>query len=157
MTTGSDWLTILDRDLALVRRMADGVSHEDSLGRPIAGGSSFNWLVGHLVVSRDDILELLGHDQLAGPEIHQLYARGSRPPGDDEAVDFERLLRLFEAQGAALHEAVEHVDAGALERPREGGASSVGAFVGFLVWHEAYHAGQAVLYRRAVGLESPIG
>jgi len=154
---GTEWPTVLERNLAVVQRMADGISHEQSLIRPIDGGSSFNWLLGHMVVSRDRILGLLGGQALAAPEVLERYPRGSHPPGRDDAVPFEQLLELFAAQGAALEAAIANVDAATLAAARATGSSSVGEFVGFLVWHEAYHAGQAVLYRRGAGLDSPIG
>lgn len=157
MNEGTDWLTVLERNLAVVQRMADGISQQQSLMQPLDGGSSFNWLLGHMVVSRDQILGLLGGEALAVPEVLQRYARGSRPPVGEDAVPFERLLELFAAQGTALEAAIANVDAATLEAARATGSSSVGEFVGFLVWHEAYHTGQAVFYRRAAGLDSPIG
>ena len=49
--------------LVLNRNLKD-LTHEESLVTPQGGGNSINWILGHIIVSRDDIRELLGLKRL---------------------------------------------------------------------------------------------
>ena len=52
----------------VVRKNVDGLTHEESLVRPPAGGNPANWILGHIIVTRDRILEHLGEQPVLGDE-----------------------------------------------------------------------------------------
>ena len=44
----------------VLTRQADGLTHEDSLLQLSFRGNCFNWVVGHVLVSRENVLKMLG-------------------------------------------------------------------------------------------------
>lgn len=145
----------LERNVSVIERNVAGIDHERSLLAVVPGGSHLNWLLGHLVASRDSILRSLDAEPIWDRETGTGYRRGSSPALAPEARPVEELI-------AALREAQRRL-VDALERATEEdlletqGDRTVGDWVEFLVWHETYHAGQTALYRRLAGLEGALG
>jgi uncharacterized damage-inducible protein DinB len=145
-------LQVLERNLDLLARLVEGVS-EPLADRPLSpGGSTLRWLLGHLLVGRDRLLECVGGEAVWDRDQAAAFQRGSRPAG---GPPLEELLGLLREQQGRLERAFAAVD--------EGDLGATGAFgtradeLEFGVWHETYHIGQATHFRRAAGLESPIG
>lgn len=157
MSDVATWARTLDANLGLLERMLDGVDRQGSLRPLVPGGSHLNWLAGHLAVSRDAMLRAAGAEGLGAARVDALYRRGANAPGDDAALELSELTDLLRRQGERLAERLPVLDDGALAAPSGMKDADVGRYLEFMVWHETYHLGQAVLYRRALGLDSPIG
>ena len=149
---------VLRRNLDVLERMTAGVAEAQADRTPIPGGSTLRWLLGHLLVYRDQILVRLGAEPLWDEAQAAPFQRGSAvddagsaPPGPPLA----ELLGLLRTQQPLLEAAFTAVDEAALATA--GPRGTLGEDLEFRVWHDTYHIGQAVLYRRAAGLESPIG
>ena len=147
----------LDANLSLLARQADGVGQASSLRPLYAGGSSFNWMIGHLAVSRDAMLAAAGVEKLGGDELVATYSYGTKAPDAAAAHDVTTLLDLLARQGERIAAVLPTLDDEALAAPSRRGGQNVGAHLTFMVWHETYHLGQAALYRGALGLDSVIG
>lgn len=145
----------LQRNLNVLKSVTDGMTQEQSLIPFMEGASHLNWMLSHLIASRDSMLRLLGGTTVWDEETAQGYRRGSRPASAADAPALEALLVDLERSQAALEEAMARVGADRLAE--ESGRSTVGARLEFLVWHEAYHTGQSIHFRRLAGLDSPIG
>ena len=147
-------LEVLRRNLEVLERMSDGIDEAQADRAPLPGGSTFRWLLGHVLVYRDRILTLAGSETVW--EEATAFERGSDPaqPGAARPT-LEALQALLRRQQAHLETALSGLDDDALAAP--GPRGSLGEDLAFRVWHDTYHAGQAVLYRRAAGLASPIG
>ena len=146
----SAYLKVLKRNLWVLMRDVEDFTQEQSLVRVVDGGSNTNWLIGHLIHSRCGILRSIGAEAPWGPEMGERYGNGSTAPSAEDAESFEELIATFKATQPLLEEAL----AGATEADldRDIGDAKVGDRIEFLVWHESYHCGQTVLYRRGVGL-----
>lgn len=136
--------------MALERNL-DGLDEGEALVHPQAGGNCGNWLVGHLLVYRDRVHQLLGLSPAwpaafgeAGP-----YQRG----GDGTLSAPRTLAELFTAFRASQEAVIPALAALTPERLAEpaGKDQSVAGQLGFLAFHEGYHAGQAGLLRRVLG------
>jgi uncharacterized damage-inducible protein DinB len=144
----------LRRNLELLHRFARDLDDEAARTPVTPGGSHFAWMLAHLVVARDGMLRRLGAELVWDADAAKRYARGS----DAGSVDYPPLAEMLAAldtQGERLLEAIERVDAEALAEGE--GEGTVSDRLEFLIWHETYHLGQGVLYRRVAGLASPIG
>lgn len=133
----------------------DGVTHEESVLHPQGGGSSINWILGHLVVSRNSILKLLGEGPVWTDDQCETYARGADLP-----VDAGSYLPFDEIR-AALRESQERLFPKMSALPDEAGVipsfeGSILSKLLFLQFHEAYHVGQLGAVRRWVGKEGAI-
>jgi len=136
------------------------LSQEDSLTYPEPGGNCMNWVVGHILATRNSVLKTLGEEPIWGQEEAERYGRGSVPIKDrNEAVPFERMQSDLDLSQKRIVSGLETFDPSRLSEPapfspvnREG--ETVGSLLAGLVFHEAYHAGQTGVLRRIAGKAS---
>lgn len=154
--------SLLERQLTFthgtIHLNLDGVDPVRALERPVAGASSPRWVLGHVLVTRNRMLELLGAPPATSPELVETFRRGSAPgPGGPGLTELlERLdgsqRVLLEALRAAGPELLEREVPGLFSPQPERAVDQLAA----LVFHEAYHAGQLGLLRRGLGLPPAI-
>lgn len=142
----------------------EGISEEESRRQPGPGMNSLNWVVGHVLDSRNAILALLGAPPVFATSENAVYKRGGNgemPTGRGHTL--AELLGLLEksqeALGAALRATTDQALAAPCTLPgyeRLPGGDSVAAKIGFLQFHEGYHCGQVGLLRRLLGKEGQI-
>ena len=143
----------------------DGISQEESLTAPAKECSSVNWIAGHVLNSRDRLLARLGGKKFLGDEEAEFYRMGTKPATAGEtSVPLERLLEGIKTTGAALIEKLQSLSEQDLEAeidpkiiPAKLEKPNLGALLTFLLYHEAYHAGQLGLARRLLGKPSGLG
>ena len=58
---------------------ADGITDAEALIQPEPGGNCMNWIIGHILASREGMLRLLGEPTVLSPEMAERYKRGSAP------------------------------------------------------------------------------
>ena len=159
MIDGEDLAKAFERNLWIVRRQCQGLTHADSLIRPPFNSNCLNWILGHIAESRDRALALLGEPPALGAAGAR-YRRESEPiAGDEEGV--LRLEELLDALGRGqerLGAALRRATAEDLERQIEafGRADSVHRWLFFLYFHDSYHTGQTDLLRQAAGKNDKI-
>jgi uncharacterized damage-inducible protein DinB len=130
----------------------EGITHDDSLSRPDAGGNCINWVLGHIVASRNGMLATLGQPPYWSDDSVALYRRGSSGElPTDGLKSLPTLITDLDASSARVRAALETVDESALAAPAPSGDRTVGQRLAFLVFHESYHVGQIGLLRRLVG------
>lgn len=142
---------------SLLTRNLEGLTHEQALVTLYGGGSHLNWLVAHLVAGRDRMLEALGAERVRSAEVDKGFDYGSTPPSADEAWPLNQHRVDFLTAHERLLPALEGATADQLAQPFDSNNCTLGYQLNFMLWHEAYHVGQATLYRRKAGLKSPIG
>src|SRR5262245_23159487 len=96
MIDASDLVAAFARNLAVVKAQTEGLTNADSLTQ-FPHGNCLNWVIGHIVEGRDDVLEVLGEPRAAGAAVER-YQRGSAPvTGTENAVPpLTQLLELLE-------------------------------------------------------------
>jgi uncharacterized damage-inducible protein DinB len=143
---------LYDFNHAAITRNCAGLSHEESLEAPEAGGNPANWVLGHIVGHRVFILRLLGETPLWTEEEVSPYARGSHGIEPRTARDFDSMLKDFDATQERLHAGLERLTPEAFaEKASPEAKRPRGEQLFFLQFHEAYHAGQLGLLRRLAG------
>jgi hypothetical protein len=143
----------------VIQRNLDGVSHGDSLRTPDPGGNSLNWIVGHIVRTRNNALALLGSKPLYEDSEFAQYGPGTFDPA--RALPLDELKRRFEALGPPLTAALDQVTAEQLSAaapfsPTGNASETLGTLLASTAFHEAYHLGQTGLARRLIGLQGAI-
>src|SRR5688572_5988966 len=127
----------------LLKAQVDGLAHEETLLQLPFRGNCLNWVIGHLVTSRIDILERLGEPRFWSAEETAIYDRGSEPITEancEKAMRFEKLMEDWEHSQTLMLAALEHKTAE--EWDVSNGRSTFAEQMGFLHFHEAYHVGQ---------------
>ncbi|MBU1920855.1 hypothetical protein KKG66_08415 [bacterium] len=57
----------------VVKRNTEHIDHAESLLSPVGGGNSFNWVLGHMVFSRNEAMLVLKRPPLFPKEALSLY------------------------------------------------------------------------------------
>jgi uncharacterized damage-inducible protein DinB len=140
--------------MMLTRLLAD-VSQDDSLRPPHAGVNCINWMLGHLLATRGELLQELGADHEWRTRLLKVY-NDKQENFRDSPFQISELKELLEASLANLIATLrafepklkEHAESFPHLLPEGGNwADRVGAFI----CHEAYHIGQIGLARRLIG------
>ena len=132
-----------------IRTNVSGIGHEESLITPQPAGNSLNWVVGHVVASRNGLLRLSGLDLHWSKEQARPYIRGSALLAIESARPFDDILNAYEQTQQKLLERLQNMSDAELDAASDKG--TLGEQLGFLLFHEAYHAGQVGILRRVLG------
>ncbi|MEN8376004.1 MAG: DinB family protein [Gemmatimonadota bacterium] len=137
----------------------EGLSQEDSLRQPEPGGNCANWILGHLTVVQNRVLDLLGEAPILE---HPNLPVGEQPPitGPGNALPFAEMRDEFLGSAERCTNGVAGLtDAQLDERgfvDPFGKPTTRGSLISFLAFHQAYHAGQLGLSRRLAGFPGAI-
>lgn len=140
-------ISIFDSSHEVINMSVNDISHEESLVSPPAGGNSINWVLGHMIFHRDVTREILGLEKQYGGSLEQ-YARGSGQLQPAKAIEFSRLIEMYNSGHKELTEKLKNTDLIPDAEKRE--------TVTTLAFHEAYHVGQVGILRRVIGKEGAI-
>jgi uncharacterized damage-inducible protein DinB len=141
-------LKVLEMNNRALNINLDGLSHEDCLVTPPGGGNNINWILGHMIISRDDMHEILGMKKKCNESFAEIYARGTSTISADKAIETDELLKTFNDIQKDLVDAVGNTDFSDREKELMS--------LTFLAFHEAYHTGQTGLLRRIAGKSGAI-
>jgi hypothetical protein len=83
----------------LERNLAD-VTNEESLRQPVPGGNTMNWIVGHVVRTRNQALGLLSEKPPFEDEDFAAYGASESRSGQPLSID--ELKRRFDKLGPIL-------------------------------------------------------
>lgn len=157
----SDQRELKDHLVALLRGGnahvdVDGVVqdlNDELAGREAAGLSRTVWqIVEHMRICQRDILDYLVADDYTEPSFPDgVWPSESMPPSDEA---WQRSVEQFRADRQALIDLVSDPDTDLFETVR-GTDHTVLREALIVADHNAYHVGQLVLIRMALGVESP--
>ncbi len=140
----------------LVSKFGEGLSHEVSTTTPQFRANSFNWVLGHIVVSRDRAIMLLGGEPILIAEETALYETGSDSLNPETAVALDRLLKAVvesqECLAGGLMAASDEEMTAIYDEERQ---QTIGDRLKGLHWHETYHVGQLEILRQVGGERDP--
>lgn len=145
MSNNIELETIFDLNYGVIRANMKDVTPEESIKPSGEGGMSMNWILGHLILTRDSIFNILGVDKMFPENLIPVYTRGSVNVTADNAEKLENLLKLLDKTQEVLKAEIEME----LDDEKKGNI----AFFGF---HETYHAGQLGIMRRVIGKQGII-
>jgi uncharacterized damage-inducible protein DinB len=149
------------RNIEIIKMQTAGLSHEDSLVQLPFRGNCMNWIIGHILANRYDVLEVLGGTHHGDVASVGRYRRESAPILTDETEVLtlsELIASLDQAQSqiAALlaetspEDLEQQVDVPG-RRPR-----SIAEWLAFYYFHDTYHTGQTEILRQATGMNDKI-
>lgn len=160
MISTSDLSEAFARNWNVVKMQTKDLTHADSLRQPPFHGNCLNWVLGHVVQHRDQILRLLGEPTLF-EDRGERYKRGSEPltADDNGVVSLGELLGCLDQQQARLAARLADMEDTAWAREITVGnqrTMTVGQRVFFLYFHETYHVGQTELFRQLAGKDDRV-
>lgn len=135
---------------ALFRNL-EGITHEDSLVHPMPAGNTINWILGHILATRNRLHPLIGLEEAWAPPMAQRYTgldgAGWTPA---VAVDLRSIESALARSQQQVMAAFDDMSSKALAT-RANDGRTLAEVLGFFQFHEAYHTGQIALVRRIVG------
>jgi uncharacterized damage-inducible protein DinB len=134
----------------------EGLTHAESLIRPPSGGSSINYLAGHVTATRNGMLSRLGLPPLWTDDEARGYRRGEPPREGAACHPFETILATFNRSQEQLTTAIAGLEPERLATPvphpvRPDETVPLEIALGLFAFHEAYHVGQTGVLRRVIG------
>ena len=135
------------------------VTHAESLVQPPYNVNCLNWVLGHIITSRDSSLRLLHLPAQLSEAERLAYGHGSQPLADPQtATDFEALVEKLDCSFEQLTPAIialSEEDLGA-DTTFFGPSQPLYDWLVFFQWHETYHIGQLDLLRQMSGKNDKI-
>ena len=149
------------RNLEIIRMQTEGLTHEHSLIQLPFRSNCLNWVVGHVLTNRCNILNLLGAQDIRPNVNLDHYERDSQPvkADGDGVLKLEELLKHLEDTQERLEAVLEQETEESLQRTspyRDHPERSLAGWVFFLYFHDCYHVGQTELLRQAAGTDDKI-
>ena len=153
--------TAFDRNVHIIKMQSEGLVHEDSLIQLPFRANCLNWVVGHLVTNRNSVLKLLGGVDLIAPLSFERYMRDSDPitAESEGAIPLEILIQHLEQTQAAINQILADITDDELSRNVAffgNTERTVGEWLLFFFFHDAYHTGQTEILRQASGTDDKI-
>ncbi len=146
-------LNLFKLNNSIVEMQVKGLTHEESLLQPPFRGNCLNWVLGHIVASRDGSLEAVGQEPVWSKEVGQRYMWDSEPiisAEDPGIVPLDDILQALTIGLERLTDGLEEVSEAQLLTPNEKGGT-LAQSLQFDGWHEGYHAGQTEYLRQLAG------
>lgn len=142
-------------NLHAFNRLIQEISHNDSMVLPSFDGNNINWIVGHLIESRNELMEFMGKIPVWDDATRMKYQTGSQPVSDltNPGENFEDLVRDFKSTHYLMVQFLNEITEEDFfaEITMADGISSIAETVNGYLWHETYHLGQLELLRQIVG------
>jgi len=160
MISSKEFVGAFERNTSLVHSQTEGLGHADSLIQPPVRGNCMNWVLGHILDSRQGLLAAFGCEPIVGASLGERYGYGSEPVKEDS----EGVLRLEELVGAidesqsTLASVLRKRDEASFSELRDTfmGSVPLSRFVFFMYFHETYHVGQLELLRQLAGTDDAV-
>ncbi|HYC52332.1 MAG TPA: DinB family protein [Gemmatimonadaceae bacterium] len=147
---------LFEMNYGALYRNLEGITHEDSLVLPQPGGNPLNWVVGHIVATRNRMFGVLKLELIWPNDIALQYSGldewGWSP---ETALDLKSIEADLARSQSVLMSALDAITSRDLNIRSEDGRT-LAEVLGFFHFHEAYHVGQAGLLRRILGRQGVI-
>jgi len=161
MITPKELAAAFGRNASICASQCKGLDHADSLLQPAHRGNCLNWVLGHIVGSRDTILQALGAEAIVGEEKKARYGYGSNPvlADGDDLLRLEELLSLLASSQETLAEklsALREQGLGEAVDSFMGEGTTLGQLLFFLYFHETYHTGQTEYLRQLTDVNDKV-
>ncbi|MCE5260040.1 MAG: DinB family protein [Chloroflexi bacterium] len=160
MLTKANVIGIFAQNLSVINKQTNGLTDEQSLLQPPFRGNCLNWVLGHILSNRSEVLEALEAEGMLSAEQYKRYGYGSEPicgPGQD-ILPLEQLLEMLRESQVRIQSALENASDELLSEERTLGPNRMPCeeLVLFLLWHESYHTGQTELLRQLAGTNDKV-
>ena len=150
---------VFNRNHRVAKRQIEGLSDADCLIQPAVRGNCINWILGHMLLSRGNVLESLGQKAVIDSSKLELYDTDSEPITEESVgiLKLEELVNLFDESQTLIDETLSAIsDADWLEKEIDERGNKQWERIEFLSWHENYHVGQLEYLRQLAGTDDKV-
>ncbi len=158
MLNAQDLSIAFARNTSIIKMQTEGLTNEDSM-RLLPHGNCLNWVLGHIAIHRDSVLQTLGEPPFMGTAGAR-YKRDSETLTriDEGTLPMQELLTWLDRSQECIASTLSKLDESDLAREIATGdrTTTVGQRVFFLYFHETYHVGQTELFRQLAGKDDKL-
>lgn len=145
--------------LQMLQGVMSDIDDANITRQPVPKGNHPAWIIGHLALSSDNLLKMMGQPTTVPENLRPLFGRGSEPQAERSIYPSkDALLQQLATVHTAVSQALPHVPREVLDRPNPvplvqlQSLPTVGNLImHLLTTHEAFHLGQLSAWRRAMG------
>jgi uncharacterized damage-inducible protein DinB len=150
-----------ERNMRIIKMQAEGLTHQDSLIQLPFRANCLNWIVGHIVTNRNNVLKLLEAEDRIDPLPLDRYVRDSDPitPESTDVQPLDRLIQLLEETQGDIDEILGEISPKKLKSKVAffgNTTMTIGEWLLFFFFHDCYHTGQAEILRQAAGTDDKV-
>jgi len=129
-------------NVAYLAKLLKGVAPESFFVRPENRGNPLIWLLGHIVLNRGEIIEILGGDPRVD-NLGDLFARGTIPENDPSIYpEPSKLLARLIKMSSLTDDLLLKCNPALLDMASRGRFKTVGQNLAYSYMHETHHIGQ---------------
>lgn len=152
-----DYIYRLQVDQRVIRRQLDGLQESDLFLQPQPRGNCANWVLGHIVQNRQELLRTLGLEVFWTEAQEAIYKFGSEPITSQDCphLPLERLLNDMVRSEDMIVTRLQSITDEELDVLDED-ETSLGKTINFQIWHEGYHVGQFEVLRQLSGVNDKV-
>lgn len=129
---------------SLFIKAVNNLSHAESLQTPSENINPVNWIAGHIVATRLDLLNTLDLNLDLPDNFYNCYHRGSQVPEKSKSFDINIMPGYYNQSIEILSDFIN----------KEEKSLEISKTILEFLLHEAYHIGQIGLNRRFLGKET---
>ena len=156
MSVNAQTIQCYSLNTRILTEKCQGMSHEDSLMPMKFDHNCVNWTVGHILNTRNFVLEILGDHSFAWTEQDKTAYGTDASCAESAAAaangrTLSQLLEAVEVTQSQLEAALAAKDLREYTEKKAFRNSEVGVehIVNFMLWHEALHTGEVSVLRPA--------
>ena len=139
----------------LVDEAIRSIDHDSSLKTTGVNTNCANWILGHIITSRCNVLAMLKIDPPWDFNLCKPYLPDSKPLSpDDEVVKFDEMKEILERTQNILLKTLESMEYNDLEGRT--GENTLGEDLAGYAVHEAYHAAELGAIQFNLGLKEEV-
>jgi len=147
-------------NILLIKLQTAGLSHADSLIQTPYKINCMNWVLGHIAVSRDNVMRLIGAEPLLSETETLRYKTESDPITEDGAdiMQLEKLLEVLTTGQTRIETALDALSEADLSDEIQVGERMIplGTRLHGFYFHDTYHTGQTDLLRQIAGANDKV-
>lgn len=133
---------LLKFNAGYLAKSLEKIPTENFFVRPEKRGNPLIWLLGHVVVNRGEIIEILGGNPAIGNLI-DLFARDTVPQSDSSIYPKpKQLIARFMKMASITDHLFKKCDPGMFDSKSRGDFDTVGQNIAYSYMHETHHIGQ---------------
>jgi hypothetical protein len=158
---GKQLANVFKRNLWVIKRQVDSLTHEDTLIQLPFRGNCLNFVLGHMAASRILLFQDIEIDQdfIIQAEIDRYVMEADPITSDgDDVLKLEYIMDIFEKSQEIIDSKISELtpEEFAVVINKRDWESTVGERIEFLGWHEAYHTGQTEYLRQLAGTDDKV-
>lgn len=151
---------IFKRNLRVIKRQIDGLTDDDALLQVPFRGNCLNWVLGHILDSRQAAFRYFDLPNMVKDNIKELYGSGSAAitPESKHIPPMSELIELLDNCEIVISEHLSSLSEEDMKKEVGEGERKglLGEKLEFLAWHECYHVGQTEYLRQLAGTDDKV-